>query len=70
MRGQSGMPGNESADGMIEHDADVGKLLKALDDLGVSSNTIVVVPTSFPGPIRRNTGIKPLCWDFKLQGLT
>ena len=29
MRGQSGMPGNEYADGMIEHDNDVGKLLKA-----------------------------------------
>ncbi|MGH8078733.1 MAG: sulfatase-like hydrolase/transferase, partial [Lysobacter sp.] len=28
MRGQSGMPGNEYADGMLEHDGDVGKLLK------------------------------------------
>jgi hypothetical protein len=28
MRGQSGMPDNEYADGMIEHDGDVGKLLK------------------------------------------
>src|SRR5258707_15612444 len=35
MRGQSGMPDNEYADGMIEHDGDVGKLLKALDDLGI-----------------------------------
>jgi hypothetical protein len=26
------MPGNEYAEGMIEHDGDVGKLLKALDD--------------------------------------
>ena len=33
MQGQSGMPGNEYADGMVEHDGDVGKLLKALDDL-------------------------------------
>ena len=41
MRGQSGMPGNEYADGMIEHDNDVGKLLKALDDLGITNNTIV-----------------------------
>ena len=45
MRGQSGMPGNEYADGMIEHDGDVGKLLKALDDLGVANNTIVIYTT-------------------------
>ncbi len=45
MRGQSGMPGNEYADGMIEHDGDVGKLLKALDDLGIKDNTIVVYTT-------------------------
>ncbi|NTG36944.1 arylsulfatase [Agrobacterium rhizogenes] len=45
MRGQSGMPGNEYADGMVEHDGDVGKLLKALDDLGVKDNTIVVYTT-------------------------
>jgi arylsulfatase A-like enzyme len=30
------------ADGMVEHDAHVGQLLKKLDDLGVSENTIVV----------------------------
>ncbi len=45
MQGQSGMPGNEYADGMIEHDGDVGKLLKALDDLGIADNTIVVYTT-------------------------
>lgn len=45
MVGQSGMPGNEYADGMIEHDLDVGKLLKALDDLGIANNTIVVYTT-------------------------
>ena len=45
MKGQSGMPGNEYADGMIEHDGDVGKLLKALDDLGITNNTIVVYST-------------------------
>jgi arylsulfatase A-like enzyme len=45
MRGQSGMPGNEYADGMVEHDGDVGKLLKALDDLGIADNTIVVYST-------------------------
>jgi arylsulfatase len=45
MRGQSGMPGNEYADGMIEMDGDVGKLLKALDELGIIKNTIVVFTT-------------------------
>ncbi|WEK49670.1 MAG: arylsulfatase [Candidatus Kaistia colombiensis] len=45
MQGQSGMPGNDYADGMIEHDGDVGKLLKALDDLGVADNTIVIYTT-------------------------
>ncbi|AXA37858.1 arylsulfatase [Rhizobium leguminosarum] len=45
MRGQSGMLGNEYADGMVEHDGDVGKLLKALDDLGIAENTIVVYTT-------------------------
>ncbi len=45
MRGQSGMPGNEYADGMVEMDMNVGKLLKTLDDLGVANNTIVVFTT-------------------------
>ncbi|MDE1993585.1 MAG: arylsulfatase [Rhizobiaceae bacterium] len=45
MKGQSGMPGNEYADGMVEHDGDVGKLLKTLDDLGIADNTIVVYTT-------------------------
>ncbi|MDP9772262.1 UNVERIFIED_ORG: arylsulfatase A-like enzyme [Rhizobium sp. SORGH_AS 755] len=45
MRGQSGMPYNEYADGMVEHDGDVGKLLKKLDDLGITENTIVVYTT-------------------------
>jgi arylsulfatase A-like enzyme len=45
MRGQSGMPGHEYADGMIEHDNDVGKLLKAIDDLGIANNTIVIYTT-------------------------
>ncbi|GAB5100473.1 arylsulfatase [Caballeronia sp. LP006] len=45
MLGQSGMPGNEYADGMIEHDNDVGKLLKALDDMKIADNTIVVYTT-------------------------
>ncbi len=45
MQGQSGMPGNAYADGMIEHDGDVGKLLKTLDDLGIADNTIVIYTT-------------------------
>ncbi|MBN9135158.1 MAG: arylsulfatase [Phyllobacterium sp.] len=44
-RGKSGMPGNEYADGMWEHDQDVGKLLKTLDDEGLTKNTIVVYAT-------------------------
>jgi arylsulfatase A-like enzyme len=39
----------EYADGMIEHDAMVGVLLKKLDDLGVTNNTIVIY-TSDNGP--------------------
>jgi arylsulfatase A-like enzyme len=35
----------EYADGMIEHDGHVGKLLKALDDLGIAENTIVLYTT-------------------------
>jgi arylsulfatase len=45
MQGQSGMPGNEYADGMIEMDDNVGKLLKALDDLQIAHDTIVVFTT-------------------------
>src|ERR1700748_1979066 len=35
----------EYADGMIEHDTIVGKILKALDDLGLADNTIVLYTT-------------------------
>ena len=35
----------EYADGMIEHDGHVGKLLQALDDLGIADNTIVLYTT-------------------------
>lgn len=45
MRGRSGMPGNDYADGMIEHDGDVGDLLKALDDMGIADDTIVIYTT-------------------------
>jgi arylsulfatase len=44
-RGKSGMPGNEYADGMVEHDGHVGRLLKAVDDLGIANNTIVIYTT-------------------------
>ena len=51
----SGMPDNEYADGMIEHDGDVGKLLKVLDDLNIANDTIVIYstdngPNMFPWP--------------------
>jgi arylsulfatase A-like enzyme len=42
---KSGMPGNDYADGMWEHDQDVGKLLKQLDDLGITNDTIVIYTT-------------------------
>jgi arylsulfatase A-like enzyme len=32
-------------DGMVEHDAQVGQLLKKLDDLGIADNTIVIYTT-------------------------
>ena len=40
---------SEYIDGMIEHDETVGSLLKALDDMGIADNTIVVY-TSDNGP--------------------
>jgi arylsulfatase len=43
LRGISGQ--DEYADGMVEHDMHVGKLLKLLDDLGVTENTIVMYGT-------------------------
>ncbi|MEK1907312.1 MAG: arylsulfatase, partial [Pseudomonas sp.] len=45
MKGQSGMPDNEYADGMLEHDGDVGKLLKTIDDLKLADNTIIIYTT-------------------------
>ena len=33
------------ADGMVEHDGQVGQLLKKLDDLGITQNTIVIYTT-------------------------
>ena len=42
-RGISGQ--DEYSDGMVEHDQHVGMLLKKLDDLGISDNTIVYYST-------------------------
>ena len=47
----------EYADGMLEHDGDVGKLLKAIDDLGINDNTIVLyTPDNVP---HQNSGTTP-----------
>jgi arylsulfatase len=35
----------EYADGMIEHDANIGQILKAVDDLGIANDTIVLYTT-------------------------
>jgi arylsulfatase A-like enzyme len=35
----------EYADGMIEHDATIGTILKALDDLGIANDTLVIYTT-------------------------
>jgi arylsulfatase A-like enzyme len=44
-RGLSGETGNEYQDGMVEHDMQVGELLKLLDELGIADNTIVFYST-------------------------
>jgi arylsulfatase A-like enzyme len=36
---------SEYIDGMIEHDGIIGNLLKALDDMGIANNTLVVYTT-------------------------
>ena len=43
LRGISGQ--DEYADGMVEHDMHVGKLLEKLDELGIADNTIVFYST-------------------------
>jgi len=43
LQGRTGL--GEYADGMVEHDADVGRLLDKLDELGLAENTIVVYTT-------------------------
>ena len=42
-RGISGQ--DEYSDGMVEHDMQVGELLKLLDDLGIAENTVVMYST-------------------------
>lgn len=44
-KGISGEGGNFYSDGMVEHDNHVGMMLKLLDDLGITDNTIVVYST-------------------------
>jgi arylsulfatase A-like enzyme len=48
-RGRYQRGDSEYIDGMIEHDDTIGTLLKALDDMGIANNTIVVY-TSDNGP--------------------
>ena len=43
--GQSGQFQSEYHDAMIDHDKNVGEVLKALDDLGMADNTIVMYST-------------------------
>ena len=42
-KGRSGL--SEYMDGMLEHDGQVGNLLKTLDDLGIANDTIVIYGT-------------------------
>src|SRR5258706_4092916 len=45
-RGPPGLTARtEYADGMIEHDATIGQVLKAIDDLGIGNDTIVIYTT-------------------------
>ena len=44
-RGRYAHGDSEYVDGMIEHDNHIGSLLKALDDMGIANNTIVVYTT-------------------------
>jgi arylsulfatase A-like enzyme len=44
-KGLSGKSGDEYHDGMVEHDLQVGELLKLLDELGIADNTVVQYST-------------------------
>jgi arylsulfatase A-like enzyme len=48
-RGRYSHGDSEYMDGMIEHDETIGKILKALDDMGIAENLIIVY-TSDNGP--------------------
>ena len=58
-------------DGMVEHDASIGKLLKKVDDLGIADNTIIIYSTdngaeTFSWPDGGNTpfhGEKGTTWE-------
>jgi hypothetical protein len=59
-RGKHTHGDSEYIDGMIEHDNHVGLLLKAIDDLGIAKDTIVVYSTdngphmnTWPGGAKR-----------------
>jgi len=43
--GQSGVAQSEYHDAMIDHDKNVGSILKVIDDLGIADNTIVMYST-------------------------
>jgi len=45
MRGQSGFPDNEYADGMIEHDGGCRQSSQGGDDLNIANDTIVIYST-------------------------
>jgi arylsulfatase A-like enzyme len=45
INGQAGESLSEYADGMVEHDKRVGRVLKQIDDLGLAENTIVIYAT-------------------------
>ena len=44
-KGLAGPSGDEYHDGMVEHDMQVGELLKLLDDMGLAQDTIVMYST-------------------------
>jgi arylsulfatase len=44
-KGLAGPEGDEYHDGMVEHDMQVGELLKLLDDLGIANDTLVMYST-------------------------
>jgi len=61
--GKSGL--NFYADGMLQHDSHVGKLLDKLDQLGIADNTIVIYTTD-NGPhfnMWPDGGITPFRWE-------